>query len=105
MKIFLDDLRVPYDKDFVVARTDHAFKRIILDLSDVGGSVSMISFDHDLGEHSMNGYELAHWLIAIDMDHGVLSDDFQFIVHSANPVGRENIERLLTNYLRHKKET
>jgi hypothetical protein len=39
----------------------------------------------------------------MDCTHRI-PDDFQFYVHSRNPVGRANIEGLLNNYLEHNNE-
>lgn len=67
----------------------------------------MISFDHDLAdEHywkqntgefvEKTGYDCVKWLIEYCMDNDV--DLPKFYCHSMNPVGKENIERLLKNF-------
>ena len=60
-----------------------------------------ISFDHDLGKDSRSGFELVKWMVERDLDSGnFFHDGFIFISHSTNPVGKENIERYLNNYLK-----
>ena len=69
------------------------------------GIPSYISFDHDLGVDEngnvqASGYEIAKWLVEMDMTGKyTMPDDFEFNVHSANPIGKENIEAYLNNYL------
>ena len=100
-KLFLDDIRdisyvyPNYDKDnWIVARTFNSAKTIIQEKFPY-----FISFDHDLGE-DMSGYDFAKYIIEFDFDHDVIDGHFDFSVHSANPVGRENIESLLNRYLK-----
>jgi hypothetical protein len=58
------------------------------------GKVFEISFDHDLGEEQdpiyFNGYSVAQF-IEQEAFYGTL-DRIKWDVHSANPVGRKNIE-------------
>ena len=64
-----------------------------------------ISFDHDLGENEFTGYVIAKRLCDIDMNDELpsFSETFDYYVHSQNPVGKENIEKYLDNYLEFKK--
>jgi hypothetical protein len=50
-----------------------------------------VSFDHDLGPRRVTGMDFARWLIGYVMDKEVDVSDFDFYVHSQNPVGAENI--------------
>lgn len=80
-----------------------------------------IAFDHDLGEdvardkvskgmskrqariqkrETISGYDCAKWLVEYCMDNDL--DLPNWIVQSANPVGKDNINGLLNNYLRHR---
>jgi hypothetical protein len=94
-KLFLDDVREPYEADFVIARSfDDALKII-----EEKGFPYFISFDHDLGEDIPTGFDFAKWLVEQDMDFNVLPANFSFNVHSANPVGAENIKGYLSSYL------
>ena len=72
------------------------------------GFPTFVSFDHDLGDDN-TGYDLAKALVEADIkfrDKGVYEykfpPNFDFYVHSQNPVGKANIEAYLNNYLKHK---
>jgi hypothetical protein len=95
MKIFLDDIREPPDNTWDVARSyeDALF------LVEYLGFPDEVSFDHDLGTEK-TGLDFAHFLIELDLDTGAMPVQFTYRVHSANPVGRANIEGLLSGYLR-----
>ena len=100
-KLYLDDIRKPTDADFVIVRS---FKEAIKFIED-NNIPSYISFDHDLGIDINNlllpsGYDFAKWLIEMDLDNKYKFPlDFDFNVHSANPIEKHNIETLLDNYL------
>ena len=74
------------------------------------GFPKFVSFDHDLDHDKYTGYELAKQLVENDIISGdkesrreyKFSDDFDYYVHSQNPIGKANIEGLLNNYLKHK---
>lgn len=103
-KLYIDDIRTPKSNDFIIVRNfQEAIKYI-----ETNGIPSYISFDHDLGVDENNfllptGYDFAKWLVEMDLD-GIYKfpENFQYNVHSANPVGRHNIESLLNNYLNFK---
>jgi hypothetical protein len=65
-----------------------------------------ISFDHDLSNeltdhpelNEKTGLDCAKWLIDYCMNNAVRLP--KYFVHSANPVGRENIQSYLDNYLK-----
>ena len=104
-KLYLDDIRVPQTDDFVVVRSfEEAVKYI-----QESGIPNYISFDHDLGCDIdgvvlKTGYDFAKYLVDCDLDNiSIFPDNFLFDIHSANPVGKQNIENLLNNYLKFKK--
>lgn len=101
--LFLDDERFPkIEENFVIARN---FNEAV-ELVRARGCPSFISFDHDLGDNSPTGKDFANWLIESDLNGEInLPDDFKFHVHSANPVGRDNIISILNSYLLFKKGT
>lgn len=103
MNIFLDDERHPSFVGMTTAdticRNFDEFKKA-LDLSIANGDlIEFISFDHDLGR-GKNGLDCAKELSEYDMDHSILSENFDYIVHSMNPVGRINIIQFMENYLK-----
>lgn len=57
-----------------------------------------ICLDHDLGEEE-SGYDIAKYIVNRCIDEGKKLPEFAS--QSANPVGRENIITLLSNYKRH----
>ena len=101
MRLYLDDIRTPKDKSFVIARS---YEEAVAFVKE-HGVPNYISFDHDLGVDENNselpsGYDFAKWLVEMDMDGIYLIPVvFEFNVHSANPVGKANIEAYLKNYL------
>lgn len=75
------------------------------------GFPKFVSFDHDLGdEKAYTGYDLAKQLVENDIISGdkesrreyKFAIDFDFFVHSKNPIGKTNIESYLNSYLKQK---
>jgi len=96
MNLYLDDLR----------STPENFERVydydeFVNFINKNGVPEFISFDHDLGE-GKTGFDCAKFLVEFCLDNGVLEINFQ--VHSQNPVGKENIEKLLDNFNRLKNQ-
>lgn len=97
-KLYLDDIRTPQGSGWVVVRSyDEAVSYV-----QANGFPQAVSFDHDLGEAVPTGMDFARWLVEQDLDHNSMPDNFEFNVHSANPVGRDNITGLLSVYIKHK---
>ena len=118
-KLFLDDLRLPYDvfRDTIdpnykenntwsIVRTYDEFVKTI----DSNGIPEFVSFDHDLSqEHYLpqnqdgdiryfklankTGYHAAQWLINFCKENGLKFPEYK--VHSQNPKGKENIIKLI----------
>jgi hypothetical protein len=61
------------------------------------GNVTHISLDHDLGDEKIvgTGYQVTRWIEAAAHD-GILPR-IEWAIHSANPVGRKNMEAALRN--------
>ena len=100
-KMYLDDIREPQNYyDVIVRSYDEAVRYILKN-----GIPCFISFDHDLGLDingtvAKSGYDLAKWLVEKSLDGELkFPKDFSFSVHSANPIGKNNIESILHNYL------
>ena len=90
MQLYLDDLR-PTPEGFDRVYSYEEF----VDYLERKGLPDFISFDHDLGE-DLSGYDCAKYLVEYCLVHQLPLPDYQ--VHSQNPVGKENIERLLENF-------
>jgi hypothetical protein len=119
--LFLDDERHPEDvtwapcfvqekyrvEEWIISRSyDDAMSQILN-----RGFPRFVSFDHDLGEtHAKTGYDLAKQLVENDIMSGDYEDlehqrfpkEFNFYVHSQNPIGKQNIEAYLNNYMKYK---
>lgn len=89
MKVWLDDVR-PMPRDFDIHCRTMADIEPLLRV----GAVTHISFDHDLGEDKggtllPTGYDVAK--LIEHMAHDGTIRPFTWSVHSANPVGKANI--------------
>lgn len=101
MKIFLDDIRQSYDDSWTVVRDYEEFVDLVKLVQP--GLITHISFDHDLGsEVGKTGYDAAKWFVdQCIRDQRIGQNLDQVIVHSANPVGRENISAYFENAAKH----
>ena len=90
MNLYLDDLRTTPEEFERV----YSYEEFVAYLQHYG-LPDFISFDHDLGE-GLSGYDCAKYLVDYCLAHQRPLPNYQ--VHSQNPVGKENIERLLENF-------
>lgn len=88
-KLYLDDLRACPD-GYELVRTVQEFK----DYITANGVPELISFDHDLGGDE-TAMQCIHWLI--DKDYRIND----YFLHTANPVGRDNMESLISSWKKH----
>ena len=93
-KLFIDDERFPVTNDFVIARNSADAIAYV----EKFGCPNFISFDHDLGGDD-TAMVFVKWLIEKDLDYQVIPSDFDYYIHSQNPIGRQNIDGLLRSYL------
>lgn len=89
MKIWLDDVR-PKPDDFDVWLKDADVAIRVLRV----GNVTHISLDHDLGDGKKTGYEVAKFIEKSAYDKTLAP--MHVTVHSANPVGRKNMETAIS---------
>lgn len=114
--LFLDDVRFPKDVKWVdlpsidpyswtIVRNYNEFCDIIL----LKGLPEYVTFDHDLAdEHYGNsdpskytektGYDCAKWLVEYCRINNIKFPNY--LVHSLNPIGTENIYKYIENYKR-----
>ncbi|TGN24345.1 cyclic-phosphate processing receiver domain-containing protein [Empedobacter tilapiae] len=90
VKLYVDDLR-PTPNGYLRVYYYKEFVKYILN----NGIPDFISFDHDLGIEE-TGYDCAKFLVEYCLDYHLTIPNFT--VHSQNPVGKENIEKLLYNF-------
>jgi hypothetical protein len=96
-KLYIDDIRIPKNdaSSWVVVRSSNDAKNWVLK----NGIPNEISFDHDLGETDTS-MEFIHWMIEKILDGELkIPEHFQYNVHSANPVGKDNIHSLMNSFL------
>lgn len=99
-KMFLDDERFPVYSDFKIIRTSQEAIDYVL----LNGMPSYISFDHDLGGDDTS-MVFVHWIVAATLNNLItIPHDFEYSVHSQNPIGKKNIEGLMDCFLNFIKE-
>jgi len=110
-KLFLDDIRFPEDVKYYYK----SYKNIVICRSmddaiwcvEHYGLPDFISFDHDLADtHYISndgektGYTFAKWFCDYIIDNNLkLPNNFEYYVHSMNPVGAKNISAYMENFL------
>jgi len=96
MKLFVNDVRSAPDSSWEIARN---YKEAINILESE--KVDVLSLDHDLGE-DLTGYDIINWLER-KVYHEEIEAPGKILVHSANPVGVNNIKRAINSIERFKK--
>lgn len=89
-RLWLDDERPMPDGFDLHVRTSREAIRAIRE-----GGVSMVSLDHDLGEGHGTGYDVAKYIEEAAFNGALVPMEVR--VHSANPVGKDNIRRCIDN--------
>lgn len=104
-KLFIDDIRTPPKNDFYIIKRD--FNESIKYMESFW-CPEFISFDHDLwlekNGDELNWYTIVKWIIEKDINEGwnFIPKNFNFKVHSMNPIGKKNIEDYFNNYFKFK---
>lgn len=92
--IYLDDIRIAPSKRWETVRTTEAAYQAVLDHHKAGHEI-VLSLDHDLGEGIPTGYDLLNWLEKDIVTDSTFRPNIAFLIHSANPVGRDNMMRAI----------
>ena len=93
MKIWLDDLR-PVPGGYEWARSVNEAIALVEKAESEGEKVELLDLDHDLGDYYSDGGDAIKIL-----DFLAERETFYPIrIHTANPVGRANMERLINRY-------
>lgn len=99
MKLWIDDIR-PAPEGYFWAKSVNEAKKIIIDseiqseiprMYDCDFRVSLIDIDHDAGDYVSDGgdyIKLLDWLEETGRNYPIR-------IHSANPVGIENMRRII----------
>ena len=104
--MFIDDERFPpegREHEYVIVRTPVEALQVMAER----GCPTFISFDHDLGG-PMTAMQIVKEMIDFDMDslqtgESFIPPEFDYDVHSQNPIGAANIRGLLNSYLEKRK--
>ena len=114
VKIYLDDIRTPVEKDWIVVRN---YDQFVSQIMYIGlENIDLISLDHDLGETAIKewqfgvtknyaidydnilektGMDCTKWLVNQWLDGKNVVD---VVVHSANAIGSANMMGYINNY-------
>lgn len=126
LSLYLDDVRTPTDKNWLVVRN---YDEFVAEIMKNGiESFEVISLDHDLGDSAMQEYfnnvqnnytlnyeninektglDCAKWLVSHYMGKYKQNDPFVFptvYTHSANPIGSANIMGYINNFLKNMRQ-
>jgi hypothetical protein len=99
MKLFVDDERNPPDETWDVARNySEALDKLTNNKYDV------LSLDHDIASfdpdgREKTGYDITLWLVDKHHSNRYFHVPSKIKVHSANPVGKKNMESVIRRYL------
>ena len=93
MKVWLDDERaVP--NGYIGAKSVNQAKHLIECAEKNNEPIELLDLDHDLGSYASDGgdaIKLMDWLV----ERGTF---YSIAIHTANPVGRENMFRMYKRY-------
>ena len=92
MKLYLDDIRNPHqsgyqDSEWIVCKNDKTFIDMFTSFDNI---ITHISFDNDLN--------CVKWLCDYILDNGLDISNLTLNFHTANPVGKENMETYWRNF-------
>jgi len=112
--IYLDDVRTPIDKDWIIVRS---YDEFVQKINKIGlENIELISLDHDLGDIAMaewqygvvknyiinydnitekTGMDCTKWLVNQWLDGNPVC---KVMIHSANAVGSANMMGYINNY-------
>jgi hypothetical protein len=98
-RLFIDDERFPTDHELdrytIVRSSQEAYHQVVS-----RGIPIFISFDHDLGGNDTSMkfiHRMTDYILDMDLKFPA---NFDFYVHSQNPIGKTNIEESMKNLVR-----
>ena len=93
VKIWVDDIR-PVPAGYEGTKSVDETIALIEEIESAGGIVELLDLDHDLGDYAQFGGDAIKIL-----DYLAERETFYPIaIHTANPVGRANMERMIERY-------
>lgn len=93
MKIWVDDLR-PVPEGYVGTKSVNETIKIIEKAENEGIRIEFLDLDHDLGDYAPDGGD-AIKILDFLAERGTF---YPIKIHTANPVGRANMERMIQRY-------
>lgn len=96
MRLYIDDIRNPKGSFDKITRSSAETIEYLTRF----GCPEYISFDHDLGGDD-TAMIIVKFMVEMDLDMSgdFIPNRFDWNVHSANPVGADNINGYLTSYM------
>lgn len=93
IKIWVDDIRkVP--EGYIGTKSVDETIELIEKIEKEGGEIELLDLDHDLGDYAKFGGDAIKIL-----DYLAEHEKFYpIVIHTANPVGRANMERVVKRY-------
>lgn len=94
MRIWVDDIRTA-PSGYVWCKSVNQARKTILQAEERQEAVELIDLDHDAGDYAAYGgdyIKLLDWMAETGRKYPVR-------LHTANPVGRANMQRLIDRYL------
>lgn len=93
VKIWVDDLR-PVPPGYEGCKSVEETIALIEEIEMAGGEIELLDLDHDLGDYAQFGGDAIKIL-----DYLAERETFYPIeIHTANPVGRANMERMIERF-------
>jgi hypothetical protein len=94
MKIWVDDIRTA-PPGYVWCKSVNHARETILQAEERQETIELIDLDHDAGDYVIDGgdyIKLLDWMAETGRKYPIR-------LHTANPVGRANMQRLIDRYL------
>lgn len=95
MHLWIDDIRIPPCDGWIHVRSVNQAKSAIRAYErNMCDDYLLIDLDHDAGDYAHEGgdyIEVLNWLEEINFP----DNTYTFHLHTMNPVGRENMERII----------
>lgn len=93
MKIWVDDIR-PIPEGYVGTKSVNETIQLIIEAENKGQIIELIDLDHDLGCYAADGGDAIKILDFL----AERETYYPIRIHTANPVGRANMERVIQRY-------
>lgn len=93
VKIWVDDIR-PVPSGYEGTKSVRETIALIEEIEAAGGEIELLDLDHDLGDYARFGGDAIKILDYL-AERGTF---YPIRIHTANPVGRANMERMIERY-------